>query len=367
MSFETLEEGYIFEGQADTPTAAATGPRCAVISGNELVCTFMVLPARGLNAFVPMVARSFDGGRTWVTQGPVWPALKDACAIHCSLSRSPNGDLFLFGTSTPIDTPGESDWDEDTHGLKPNQLIWACSLDGGHKWSDPRPIIMPIPGSAEAPAPLWVTRQGRWLACYSPYNTFDPGLVVDHNQVVVLFSDDRGVSWQHRSMLRFEDAGSNAGEAWVVELVDGCMLGIAWQMNFVTGIDYGGAYALSRDGGLTWSTTRRTGIASETSAVIPLSTGGALLVYSRRKASDPGLWLARLRPSEDCMDVETNQMIWHAEKPTQSGSEPDFAGWQDFAFGEPSVTILPDESVFVAFWCIQPGGRGIRYLRLRAT
>src|SRR5262245_13085090 len=110
MPFEVLEEGYIFEGRAGTGTAAATGPRAAGVSLTELCCTFMVLPARGLNGFVPMLARSFDNGRTWVTQGPIWPALKDVCAIHCSLSRSRQGELFLFGTSTPVDIPGESDW-----------------------------------------------------------------------------------------------------------------------------------------------------------------------------------------------------------------------------------------------------------------
>jgi len=91
------------------------------------------------------------------------------------------------------------------------------------------------------------------------------------------------------------------------------------------------------------------------------------MVYSRRKVTDPGLWLATLRPDEDHIDVEATQMIWRAEKPTQSGAEADFAGWQDFAFGEPSVTVLPDGSVYIAFWCIQPSGRGIRYLKLRMT
>ena len=91
------------------------------------------------------------------------------------------------------------------------------------------------------------------------------------------------------------------------------------------------------------------------------------MVYSRRKTTDPGLWLALLRPDKDRVHIETNQRIWRAEKPTQSGAEADFVGWQDFAFGEPSVTVLTDDSVYVAFWCIQPSGRGIRYLRLRLT
>ena len=38
--------------------------------------------------------------------------------------------------------------------------------------------------------------------------------------------------------------------------------------------------------------------------------------------------------------------------------------WTDFAFGEPSVALLPDGDVFVTLWCDQPSGRGIRYVRI---
>ncbi|OGG46203.1 MAG: hypothetical protein A3F84_15100 [Candidatus Handelsmanbacteria bacterium RIFCSPLOWO2_12_FULL_64_10] len=50
---------------------------------------------------------------------------------------------------------------------------------------------------------------------------------------------------------------------------------------------------------------------------------------------------------------------------TQRDTSGGHTEWQDFAFGEPSVTPLPDGSLLVVFWCIQPAGRGIGYVRLR--
>jgi hypothetical protein len=51
---------------------------------------------------------------------------------------------------------------------------------------------MPVSGSAEAPGTMCILNSGRWIAPYSPYNTFDPNLKVDRNQVIVMYSDDRG-------------------------------------------------------------------------------------------------------------------------------------------------------------------------------
>ena len=55
---------------------------------------------------------------------------------------------------------------------------------------------------------------------------------------------------------------------------------------------------------------------------------------------------------------------WLAERATHSAAGSGLDEWTDFAFGEPSVTLLPDGDVFVTLWCDQPSGRGIRYVRL---
>ena len=39
--------------------------------------------------------------------------------------------------------------------------------------------------------------------------------------------------------------------------------------------------------------------------------------------------------------------------------------WSDFAFGEPSITVVPDGTLLVTLWCIQPSGQGIRYVKLK--
>src|SRR5205823_10004983 len=134
-------------------------------------------------------------GQTWTEQGPIWPHLTGRWATFVSLSRDSEGCLFLFGSRTVIDQPGETFWCDATQGLKQNELIWARSTDHGRTWTDPAVIPMTIPGAAEAAGPMCLTRRGRWLAPYSPYNTYDPGLSVDRPQVVVVRSDDRGRTW----------------------------------------------------------------------------------------------------------------------------------------------------------------------------
>ena len=274
--FEVLQEGIVTQRKPGTPTAAASGPRTAVTARGEIVCSCMVQSALGINDFKPMISRSRDGGTTWEEQGLIWPHLQETYSIFGSVSRAPDGTLFFFGSRTPIDEPGEPFWSESACGLKPNELIWAASDDGGTTWSEPKCIPTPIPGSAEVPGPLCIMRDGRWVCCYSLYNTFDPKVVVEHNQVVCLSSMDRGQTWTHTSMLRFPDRNSFGAEAWVVELADGRLLGAAWHSNETLGVSQPNAYAISRDGGLTWSPTASTGILGQSCALAALPDGRAL-------------------------------------------------------------------------------------------
>jgi len=367
LKFELMSEGFVSRRQPNTPTAVAAGSRCVVANDGQLICTYSVQSALGTNDFVPMLSRSSDAGETWREQGPIWPHLAPTHSLFGSLSRSRAGELFLFGMSTPIDRPGEPSWCEQTQGLKQNQLMWAQSTDDGRTWTDPVVVPPPTRGSVEVGGALCVTRAGRWIGCYAPYNTFDPNLHVDRNQVVAVTSDDRGKSLSHASMLRFEDIHSGAAEAWVIELADGRLLGTSWHVNLKNGSDYPNAFSLSLDGGTTWLATRSTGIMGHTTALAALPDGRALFVYVQRKHGTPGVWLAVANPTDSDFGVEANQIIWRAETRMQRGSSAEHSQWQDYAFGEPSITLLPDGTLLATLWCIQPSGRGIRYLRLRMS
>jgi hypothetical protein len=224
---------------------------------------------------------------------------------------------------------------------------------------------MPIQGAAEAPGPLCVTRAGRWLVCYAPYNTFDPAVEVDRNQIVLLTSDDEGASWHHRSSIRFTEQNSGGAEAWVIELADGKLLGTCWHVAFTVGHEFPNPFSFSVDGGNTWSAPQSTGIMGQSTALAALSDGRALFVYNQRKRGEPGVWLAVAAPDESGFGVETNQIVWRAEQATQHDSSAEHLNWDDFAFGEPSVTVLADGTLMVVLWCIQPPGQGIRYVKLR--
>lgn len=348
-----------------SPTAVAAGSRCVLTDQGDLVCSYMVQSKLGVNDFIPMLSRSSDLGQTWTEQGPIWPHLKDRASDFVSISRAASGDLYLYGIEIPIDQPGESFWNEATQGMKQNHLIWSCSTDGGRTWGEPSSIPLPTAGSAEAPGPMTVLKSGRWVACYAPYNNFDPQAEVDRGQIVLTHSDDRGATWPHTSMLRFPEPNSGGAEAWVIELADGRLLGTSWHMNLRDGSDYPCAYALSSDGGETWSPTRSTGIAGQTTALTALPDGTALFIYCRRQADDVGIAMARVRPTESDFGVVHDDLIWRAERVRQSEGAADHSSWQEFAFGEPSAVLLPGGEVLVTFWTVQPTAQGIAYLKLK--
>jgi hypothetical protein len=310
-------------------------------------------------------ARSLDGGRTWESSGPIWQDLVGRASMSMALSRGRDGSLFLYGTLTPVDDPSQSWWDGERQALLDNDLVWARSRDGGRRWTRPQAIPMPIPGSAEAPGPLTVTAKGRWIGAYAPYNTFDPAVVVDRNQIVAVLSDDEGKSWRHTSMLRFADPDAGGAESWVVELSDGRLVGTAWSMSLATGEDAPIPFGISYDGGDTWTPTRSTGVIGQATALAPLRDRRVLLAYTQRALADPGIWLAVARPMDDDFGVRHLGPAWVAERPTLSGAgESGHDEWTDFAFGEPSVTVLWDGDVLITWYCDQPSGRGVRYVRL---
>ena len=207
------------------------------------------------------------------------------------------------------------------------------------------------------------TRDGRLICCYAPYNTFDPSLEVIRNQVIFLASRDDGCSWHHNPMLRFPEATAQGAESWVIELSDGRLFGASWHIDGARNLP--NAYAVSADGGNTWSPTASTGIFGQSVGLAPLADGRVLFVYNQRRQGQIGVWLAIARPTAENFGLIETECIWAAEIAAQENGSAHFEDWTAFAFGEPSATVLPDETVFVSFWALQPSGHGIRYVKLR--
>lgn len=364
MRFEFLAEGFVSKREPGASQPIAVGSRTVQSGSGDILCSYMVQSALGVNDFVPMLSRSRDAGKTWEEESCVWPDLAETHSLFGSISRSPAGEFFMYGIVTPIDTPGETFWREKTQSLKQNNLFWASSENAGASWSRPQIIHLPIPGAAEAPGTLCVTGHGRWCACYAPCNSFDTTVSVDRVQVVLMSSDDRGKNWQHTSMLRFSEPDSGGAEAWVIQLSDGRLLGTCWHVDNSNQRVYPNAYAISADEGHTWSETRSTGIMGQSTGLAALPHGRALFIYNRRK-EHAGVWLSVVRPTSESFEIELNDAVWRCETPTQNRTSGELGEWTDFAFGEPSVTVLSDGTLLVTFWSLQPSGQGIRYIRLQ--
>lgn len=363
--FKEIESGFLFNAEPGTDHAVAAGPRCVVTGKDEIVCSFMVQSGLGINDFKPVLLRSKDG-RNWHSPVFLWEHLTRRYSIFGSISRSPDGQLFFFGTRTKIDFPGESFWSEKTQGLKDNELVYAYSSDNGHTWSEPFIIPKPISGSAEAAGAMCITKTGSWHICYSPYNTFDPNLFVERNQVVLLTSRDRGKNWSYAKMMNFDEPYASAAEAWIIELSDGRLFGTCWKINNKDDTDFPNPYTISYDDGKTWTHPESTGIKGQTPSVTPLPDGRILFIYNQRKIAPCGIRLAVAKPSENKFEIEIDEPVYMAERPSIKESATTHSDWTSFTFGEPQITILPDKTLLVVFWCIEPKKAGIRYIRLNA-
>ncbi len=366
MIVEAIDEGFVSKRRPDEAAPVASGPRLALKGDGELLCTFMVQSALGVNDFVPILYSSSDDGSTWHDEGQIWPHLSAAYSLFGSISSPGPGDFFFYGAATPIDEQGELFWFDESQTMKPNKLFTARSSDG-REWSDPDFIELPAAGAAEAPGALCVTRSGRWVACFALENTPDPNITVDRRRIIAILSDDEGATWQHSEMHCFEQEHSGGAEAWAIELSDGRLLGTSWHIDHSDQCDHPDAWSLSHDGGQTWTPTRSTGIMGQSTALAALSDGRALFVYNQRKHGEVGVWLAVVRPTDTDFGVESNEVVWRAQTATQGATSGQHSEWRDFSFGEPSIAVLPNGKLLVVFWCMQPDGQGIRFVKLRAV
>ena len=366
MQFETFETGILAEQRLDAEAPVSVGSRCVLTDAGELVCCYMRQSALGINDFTPTISRSADGSATWTESGPVWPEHAGKLSIFCSISRGPGPDLFLFGKYWQIDVPGERFVGDDPMSIKPNRLCWSRSGDDGRTWDGLHSMAVPQPCAAEAPGPMLVTRSGRWLGPYSPNPVIDQKEPADLAQVVVMISDDRGRTWRHRSMLRFDDPGTRAAEAWVAELADGRLVGACYHFKGNDGVNQilPNAFGVSDDQGDNWHKTGQTGVKGQTVSLTGLPDGRALLCFVRREGgSADGVWLTTARPGGLAFNPEHTQIVW---QPQRAGVQQDEPGsWLDFKFGEPSLTVLTEDTVLVTFWFLEPDRGGIRYLKVR--
>lgn len=366
-TFEILSEGNVVRSHVGEPTSVVVaGPRCVATRDGSVLVTYMAQSKLGINDFVPTIMRSDSAIERWSDPKPIWADVSKRYSMFCNISAATNGELFIFGSRTYIEVPGEPFWQEENQGIKENDLFWSRSLDDGRTWTSPQPFPLPYPGSAEVPGTLLVTRKGRWIGVYAPYNTFDKSLRVERERLIAVCSDDQGATWKSSIAMRFDEPNSGGAEAWVTQLTDGRLLSTTWHAD-MSGAQkkFPNRYAISHDEGNTWTPSRSTGIVGNTTALTPLPDNRALFITVRRGKDDAGIWLSIVKPNDHDFGVISDQCVWSNAQATKTGETANHANWTKFTYGEPCVSVLPDGTFLMVFWYLDDQYAGVRYLKLK--
>lgn len=363
-----LQSGLIYRNPSPhVRSVHAYFPSVAMLSDDELLTTLVLGEAFESTNLHTCVARSTDRGRTWQFEGPIYPGTSDRLTSDsCRLTSLPDGEVVaLMARFDRSAHPDEGLTNHRTLGFVPTELLLLRSADQGRTWTEPQPITPPLTGpSFELCCPLTPLRDGRWLLPTSTWRGWD-GECPNGMKMVAFVSHDRGQNWpEYVDVMADPARRAIYWESKIVELPDGRLLATAWAYDEADACDLPNQYALSADGGQTWSAPRSTGLQGQTLTPLILDDGRVLCIY--RRMDQPGLWANLSRLEGDEWIDENCQPLWGADAGSLTGHSSNMAqNFNVLKFGAPCATLLSDGTIFTAFWCYEDGVSNIRWFALQ--
>jgi hypothetical protein len=347
-SIEIVDSGRIDENESAFPQAVQ-------LRTGDILCSFSNAGGQHATGGTSW-SRSTDGGRTWRLEGEILPRTEDPVSTNfLKLSLSPDGEtIYAYGLRS-YDEPGTRFGDE-----RQAEAVFCTSMDGGRLWS--APSMIPMPSSAlEISHGILPLRSGRLLA---PAATIPRGRLGE--QVVVSISDDGGMSWP-RDAVAMQDPNGHLGffEQKVAELAPDRVVASGWTVTFADVADRTNSFALSTDGGLTWTAPRSIGTRGQTLTVVPVDGDRVMLLYNRRYG-DQGIVMALAEITEENWPIAFEGLLYDAKarrEGRQRGGGLD--EMIDFQFGFPTAIRLQDGTFLATNWSVEDGHCGIRWTKLR--
>lgn len=363
-----LDTGLIFRNpKPHLFSRQASFPSLARLPNGEMLCAFGVGAGFESADNHTELARSRDGGRTWALEGAVFHEETDRpTSSNLRISRLPGGELVAMGIRADRHRRDEGLSNPETQGFVETEILFTRSADDGHAWEPPRVVAPPLIGPAfEVCSPIVGLRDGRWLWPTSTWKGWN-GENPTGMKAIALVSHDRGRTWPE--YINVMDGASENVLYWeqkLIDLGDGRLLAMCWTHDVGAGADRNAHYALSSDGGRSFSPPRSTGLHGQTSTPIALGGGRLAIVY--RRTDRPGLWAAYARLEGDRLIHEGERGLWGHVRPGEANAVTGDNLSQSFAvlkFGLPAGLVLDDGSLFVAFWCVEECLYVIRWLRI---
>lgn len=368
LVLKSLQTGLIYRNpKPHVKSIHAYFPSVALLPNNELLATFDLGEAFESADNHVHLARSSDNGKTWRMEGRVYPGTKDRLTSDgARLTILPDGEAVIYMMRCDRSAhPDDGLANEKTLGFVPTELLLLRSRDGGHTWSDPAPLTPPLVGpSFELCCPIVPLRSGRWILPTATWPGWD-GNCPNGIKMVALVSDDRGQSWPRYWNVMQEPKGRVFfWESKILELPDGRLLAVAWTYDDKAKKDRPNQYAISTDGGATWSPPRSTGLQGQTLTPILLPDGRILCVY--RRMDKVGLWANVSRLDKDKWVNEAEAPLWgHGAAKLTATTKNMTHNFNVLRFGAPCIVRLRNGTLFVAFWCYEDCVSNIRWFKFK--
>lgn len=342
-------------------------PSVVQTAGGRLLAAYVLGEAFEAANLRVHLAESVDGGEYWTPLPSPAPLDDRADTSEAGrLSQAPDGTLvLLLARHDRAAHPGSGLANPDNLGFVPMRFLTVRSSDGGKSWTQPQPIDPPIVGPEfELCAPITPLSDGRWLLPTSTWRNWQ-GELPNGDRMGAFVSDDQGRTWHRWMNVMSQPTGRmRYWEAKILERSAGELLAIAWVYDEVAGKDLPNHYALSHDGGATWTAPATTGLNGQTMASLILDDGRVLSAY--RRLDRPGLWLNLSRLEGDQWINEAEYALWGHQPP----ADADASMVQRFAtlkFGAPHLSRLADGTIFLTFWCYEECVGIIRWFAFRTN
>jgi len=369
-AIKCLKTGLIYRNlKPHVRSIHAFFPSVVVMANGEMLATIVLGEAFEAVNLHTNICRSLDNGETWQLEGPIYPGTKGRLTSDSArLTALPDGGLAAFIMRCErAEHPEEGLTSHATLGFVPTELMIARSKDFGHTWSNPRAFAPPLVGpSFEICCPITPLKDGRWVL---PTQTW-PGWNGDCPngiKMIAFISGDSGQTWPKYMEVMKEPAGRVFfWESKIVELSDGRLLAVAWAYDDAAKCDRPNQYALSHDGGRSWTSPRSTGLKGQTLTPFVLDEDRILCVY--RRMDKAGLWANVSRLEQDRWINEAEEPLWGtAASGLTATAENMVHNFNVLRFGAPCVACLAGGVLFVAFWCYEDCVSVIRWFKLRVS
>lgn len=368
MGIPNIHTGIIYRNpKAHVFSRQAYFPSVVVSDDGGMLASFAIGEAFEAADSDVYISRSKDLGESWSAPARLIKHKdNELCSRYARIAHVADGTVVAnIVRSHRGGHPEEGLANPENIGFVPTDLMIAWSKDFGDTWSDPVIIETPLIGPAfEMCSPIVELTDGRWLWPTSTWRGWD-GYCPNGMKMVALISHDQGKTWpDYMDVMDRSSDNIIFWESKIIELSTGMLLAVAWAYSERDGANMPNQYAVSRDGGRTWTPPASTRIMGETMAIAELRDGRIVSVY--RRMDKAGLWMSLVHMDGDQWVNDKEIALWGVnETRLTDKSDNMVTDFNELKFGAPCIINLPDETIFVAFWCYEKMVSNIRWFKVR--